>query len=214
MKDIPVFTTEWGVASLLLKEIPYRGIAYVRIQDVQPGHTKELCGECAAFCRMAGAEMVIASGKGELEGFPFYASVLVMRLSGFGRELTDACLFPVTERTVGRWREIYNGKMRSVDYAQTLEARDEKKILASGGAYFVHREGTLLGIGWMEGEELRAVASCVPGMGETVVRALLTLSPGDTATLQVASTNTRARRLYERMGFITIGEKDRGCRIR
>jgi hypothetical protein len=103
--------------------------------------------------------------------------------------------------------------MAAVDYAQTLETRDEKEILGSGGAYFVHRNGSLLGIGWMEGEELRAVASCVPGMGETVVRALLALVPGDTVTLQVASTNERALRLYRRMGFLTTGEKDRGYRI-
>ena len=37
MKDIPVFTTDFGVASLILKEIPYRGEAYIRIQDLQPG---------------------------------------------------------------------------------------------------------------------------------------------------------------------------------
>ena len=40
MKNIPIFTTDWGVATLLLKEIPYKEIAYVKIQDVQPGHIK------------------------------------------------------------------------------------------------------------------------------------------------------------------------------
>ena len=33
MRNIPVFTTEFGVASLILKEIPYKGTAYVRLQS-------------------------------------------------------------------------------------------------------------------------------------------------------------------------------------
>ncbi len=214
MKNIPIFPTDWGVATLLLKEIPYKEIAYVKIQDVQPGHIRELCDECAQFCRAAGAEMVIASGHEELNCYPFHASVLTMRLSGFERELTDACLFPVTEQTVGRWRNIYNERMAAVDYAETMTAFDEKEILGSGGAYFVHRDGELLGIGWMEGSELRAIASTVPGMGEKVARALFTLADSDSISLQVASTNGRAIRLYERLGFLTTGEKDRGYRIR
>ena len=33
MKDIPVFDTPYGVASLFLREIPYRGRAYIKIQS-------------------------------------------------------------------------------------------------------------------------------------------------------------------------------------
>lgn len=213
VKNIPVFATEWGVASLIFKEIPYKQIAYVRVQDVQPGHILELCEECAQFCRAAGAETVVASGHEELEAYPFYASVLTMQLSGTEPKPGEACLFPVTDQTVTRWRQIYNEKMRSVDYAETMTTHDEKEILSSGGAYFVHGDGKLLGIGWMEGEELRAIASVVSGMGETVARTLFTLTDSDTVRLQVASTNDRAIRLYERMGFIRTGEKDRGFRI-
>lgn len=214
MKNIPVFVTDWGVASLILKEIPYKEIAYIRVRDVQPGHIRELCDECAQFCRAAGAERIIASGHGELEAYPFFASVLTMQLSGVDGGLTDACLFPVTEQTVTRWRSIYNEKMRHVDFAETMTAYDEKEILSSGGAYFVHRDGLLLGIGWMEGSELRAIASVQPGMGETVARTLFTLADSDCVRLEVASTNARAIRLYERIGFLITGEKDRGFRIR
>lgn len=214
MKDIPIFTTDWGVASLILKEIPYKEIAYVKVQDVQPGHIKELCDECAQFCRAAGAEMVIASGHEELGCYPYFASVFEMRLSGFDRELTDACLFPVTEETVGKWRKIYNEKMADVDYAVTMTANDEKEILSSGGAYFVHKDGKLLGIGWMNGSELMAVASVVPGMGELVTRTLLTVADSDSVHLQVASTNERAIRLYHRMGFLMTREVNRGYRVR
>ena len=33
MRDFPMFTTENGVGSLVLREIPYRGVAYVTIRD-------------------------------------------------------------------------------------------------------------------------------------------------------------------------------------
>lgn len=214
MKDIPIFTTDWGVASLILKEIPCKQIAYVKVQDVQQGHIKELCEECVGFCRAAGAETVIASGHPELECYPYFASVYEMRLSGFDRALTDACLFPVTEETVGKWRKIYNEKMAEVDYAVTMTAFDEKEIVNSGGTYFVHSCGKLLGIGWLNGSELMAVASVVPGMGELVTRTLLTAADSDSVRLQVVSTNERAVRLYHRMGFLMTREVNRGYRIR
>lgn len=214
MRDIPVFTTDYGVASLIFKEIPYKQIAYIKVQDVQPGQIPELCDECAQFCRAAGAETIVVSGHPELERYPYYGSVLTMRLSGFSRALPDANLFPVTEQTVSRWRTIYNEKMRDVDFAATMTFHDEKQILSSGGAYFVHREGKLLGIGWMEGSELLAIAAAEPGMGETVLRAMLTVADSDSVTLDVAASNERAIRLYERMGFLIVGEKNRSYRLR
>ena len=96
--------------------------------------------------------------------------------------------------------------MAPVDNAATMTAFDEKKILASAGAVFVHEGGELLGIGWVEGSEILCVASVVPGAGERVLSTLLTLVDGDRAVLEVASTNARAIRLYERMGFVTVGE--------
>lgn len=214
MRDIPIFTTDFGVASLIFKEIPYKQVAYVKVQDVQPGEIRALCDECAQFCRAAGAEMVLASGHPDLVCYPYYGSVMTMRLGGVSGELTDANLFPVTEETVSRWRTIYNEKMRDVDFAATMTFRDEKEILSSGGAYFVHREGELLGIGWMEGSELKAIAAVIPGMGETVARTLFTIADSDSITLDVAASNIRAIRLYERLGFVTTGEKNRSYRLR
>ena len=49
MRDIPVFTTQYGVASLVLREIPYRQEAYISIQSsLQP---EQLLEECIGFCR-------------------------------------------------------------------------------------------------------------------------------------------------------------------
>ena len=213
MKDIPMFTTEYGVASLGLKEIPYRGQAYIRVRTVQTGQVSELIAECVSFCRMVGAEAVYAAGHDDLEQWPVYTTVLEMR----GEARVDwekvENIFPVTEQTVSRWREIYNERIRGVDIAATLEARDENRILESGGAYFVHRQGELLGIGWLEDGKLLAVAAAIPGAGERVMHTLMSLDEGGQITLEVASTNERAIRLYERLGFVKTREINRWYRV-
>lgn len=205
MKDIPMFDTETGVSTLVLKEIPYKQIAYVKVQSVQPGGLREHLAECVSFCRMCGAERVYASGHEELTGWPLHCAVLPMALSWMDDGDPGASLFPVTEATAARWREIYNEKMAPIDNSATMTARDEMEI-CSGGAYFVHEDGVLLGIGWMKGSELLCLAAVRPGGGERVLRTLLTAADSDRITLEVASTNLRAIRLYERLGFFQYGE--------
>lgn len=213
MKDIPIFTTEYGVASLIFKEIPYRGIAYVQIRDVQPGCVPLLVQECASFCRMAGAERVYATGHEDLKEYPLYCTVEEMTLSDMEPFAPEACLWPVTEQTVEKWREIYNQGMKAVDNASTQTRQDEKEILSSGGAYFVHDEGKLLGIGWMDGSELLCIVSVVPGQGAAVARSLFSVADEARITLAVASTNERAKKLYRKLGFIKTGERSRWYQI-
>lgn len=207
MKDFPVFTTEYGVASLILKEVPYREEAYIIIQSSE--EPEKLLKECVSFCRMVGAEKIYAKGHTYLERFPLHTILYEMR----GAAEVDSALleniFPVTEETVGRWRQICNERMRGVDCAATLASSDEKDILSSGGAYFVHRDGELLGIGWMADTELKSICAVKSGAGARVMHTLLSTVEGAQVSLEVASTNSRAIRLYERMGFIKTGEKSR-----
>lgn len=212
MRDFPFFTTEFGVASLTLKEIPYRGEAYIRLQQVQPGYFQEHLAECLSFCRMAGAEKVYAMGDG-LEDYPLHAAVLEMRGTAWVDLEKLESLFPVTEQTVSRWREIYNRRMAGVDNAGTLEGRQEEEILNKGGAYFVHRQGKLLGIGWLEDTKLLAMAGAEPGAGQRVMHTLMSLVEGSTVTLEVASTNEKAIRLYESLGFLKTRELSRWYRV-
>ena len=58
MRDIPMFTTENGVAGLVLSQIPYRQTAYVTIHA--SSEPAALVGECLQFCRAAGAERIFA----------------------------------------------------------------------------------------------------------------------------------------------------------
>lgn len=212
MKDFPVFPTSHGAASLTLKEIPYRREAYIKIQSTQ--EPELLLEECIGFCTACGAERIYASGHDFLEQFPLHTSVYQMKGCLFLSEEEIPSMFPVTEATVSKWREIYNDKMQRVDNASTLEARDESEILRSGGAYFVHRSGELLGIGWLVEDKLAAMAAVKPGAGEMVCKAMQSLIPQQTITLEVASTNQKAIRLYERLGFLKTEELSRWYRVK
>ena len=209
MKDFPFFSTYFGVAGLVLKEIPYRGEAYIRVRDAVPGKLNQLVEACASFCRMAGAERVYAQGHPQLSRRPLHTAVLEMSGTAWVEEGKLASLFPVTEETAARWRYLCNGAMGNVDNAATLEARDEEEILRAPGAYFVHDSGRLLGIGWLRDGELLALAAMEKGAGERVLHSMMSLAEGEPIRLEVASTNTKAIRLYERLGFVTVGEKSR-----
>lgn len=211
MKDFPMFDTEFGIASLVLKEIPYKGIAYIIFREVWD--PEKLLAECVSFCRMCGAEVICASGHESLECYPLYTAVLEMRGEATVDISSLKSLFPVTEATVSQWRSIYNEKMRPIDNAATMTAFDEKRIVQSGGAYFVHEDGDLLGIGWLDDTELLAVAAAKPGTGRAVLNTLMSLIEGSRMHLEVASTNERAIRLYEKMGFIKTKEISRWYKI-
>lgn len=206
MKDFPLFTTEFGVSSLILREIPYRAEAYIRIQDVQSEGFTDHLKECVSFCRMVGAERIYADGHEALTAFPVHASVYEMRGTAWVDQSKLENLFPVTELTVGRFRSICNERLRQVDHSATLTSADEKKILESGGAYFVHHAGQLLGVGWLEDTKLLLMAAVVPGAGQRVMHSLMSLVEGADMTLEVASTNERAIRLYEKLGFLKTAE--------
>ena len=198
MKDIPMFTTEYGVASLALQQIPYRAEAYVSV--LQTADLPALLSECARFCRMCGAERVFAAGHPDLEKLPLYTHVIRMMGRAVPGEI--ACLWPVTAENAAKWRQIYNEKMRPVDNAAVLTAVEERRLHEGTGAYFVHDGQRLLGIGWLKDQELLALASVIPGAGKVVLQTILSLAGEEAVSLEVASTNEKAIRLYEKLGFI------------
>ena len=106
MQNIPIFTTQNGVASLTLKEIPYTQKAYITLRNTQC--PTELLQECVDFCLAVGAEMIFATGHCALDEYPLHTTILEMRRLLEGLPKTDACLFPVQEKTLEQWRSIYN----------------------------------------------------------------------------------------------------------
>lgn len=204
MRDFPVFTTEYGVASLILREVPYRQEAYIVIQATE--QPEELLRECVSFCRVVGAERIYARGHEVVETYPLHCTVYEMRGSIEVDESRVDSLWPVTPETIGKWREFLNEKMRYVDNSGTLTKQGEQEILDKGGAYFVHRDGALLGAGWLVDDELLLLASARKGMGERVLHTLLSTTRPEQLRLEVVSTNHRAIRFYERMGLIKTAE--------
>ena len=212
MKDLPMFTTEYGIASLILREIPYRQEAYIRI--VATEQPCALVEECAAFCRACGAEKVYATGHEDLKKYPLHTAVWLMRGSREDLFRTDAALWPVLPENVDSWRSIYNERMSAVANAAYMNEADARAMLDAGDGYFIHRGGTLLGIGKASGGKVEAVASVCPGSGGDIMAALSGILTEETITLEVASANEKAIRLYERLGFIRTGERSRWYRIK
>ena len=123
MRNIPVFTGEFGAATLILQEIPGRGEAYCVVQWVQPGKTWEFLAECARFCRMAGARRVLASHLPEPPAAPPQVRLLRMaclvRRAGDGRSAVAP--------SAGKRRRI------SADLQRGHVRRSGGDVLAPGG---------------------------------------------------------------------------------
>ena len=204
MRDIPMFTTEYGVASLILREIPYRKEAYIRIHDA--AKPDEFLKECVTFCCMAGAKKVFATGHKYLLSYALHTAVWKMCRSMNGLPETTAMTIPVTEGKLEEWRQIYNDAMADVANASYMDRLDAERMLQSGEGYFVHSNGELLGIGKVSGDTIQAIVSLVRGAGQDVLLALTHALFSEQVYLEVASSNVRAVRLYERLGFVKTAE--------
>lgn len=98
MKDIPVFSCPDGIATLILREVPFRGEGYILVRGVF-GTLEGLLAECAGFCRAAGAERLFAAGEADFSGYP--AAIRILGRSAPRESLLPAPeavrLVPVTE---------------------------------------------------------------------------------------------------------------------
>lgn len=206
MNNIPIFTSEHGIASLTLKQIPSKGQAYITLgSSMEP---ELLLKDCADFCKSAGATRVFASGFPGLEQYPLYTKVISMQ--ALRENLTGDIgeLWPLLPENSEKWRRIYNEKMENVDNAAYLDFFDMKAYLRQGDCYFIHRGDSLLGIGKASRGSIDVVASLTPGGGDCIVRTLASLLHEDTVHVEVASTNEKAQDLYKRLGFLPAAEKE------
>lgn len=211
MRDFPVFETQYGVASLVLREIPYRKKAYIKVLDsLEP---EELIRECRSFCTAVGAEKVYASGDDALQSYPLYARLLEMKCDRESLPDTTAQAVLVTEQSAAQWKEIYNDKMSDVPNASYLDTAAVKEVLSDGSGYLVYRDGQLIGIGKAGQDQIDALAATVPGAGQDVVLALAKALNSAKIRLLVAEENVRAMKLYKRLGFVVSGEFSRWYQI-
>lgn len=211
MKDIPMFATQYGVASLFLQEVSYRQRAHIKLQATE--EPEKLLSECIGFCRACGADWCDASGHAMLEKYPRLATLVQMRAERRVLAENTATLVTMTEETEEQWRRIYNEKMQNVPNCAYLDTKGCKELGKSGGCRFVYEGERLLGIGSVDGCRIETVAACVPGGGEKVVRALACTIESEQVELTVALENQKAVRLYERLGFQTVRELSRWYRV-
>lgn len=211
MQNIPIFTTQNGVGSLILREIPYTKTAYIKIESSQ--EPQAFLEECLSFCTTVGADAVFASGHDICQEYPFHTAIWRMCRDREGLPDTDACLMPVTEKTISQWLEIYNHKMSKVANSAYMNFLDGRKLLAKGNGYFIHKDSTLFGIGIAGGEMIEAIASLQPSGGREIVLALNHALFGEQIALEVASVNEKAVRLYESLGFLKTTERSRWYKI-
>lgn len=204
MLDIPFFTTQLGVASLTLSQIPYTSEAYIRIQDT--AEPALFLAECVEFCKAAGANLVYATGHSYLDKYELHTAIWQMSCPVTNLNNTDLCLFPVQEATSEQWREIYNQRMNHVPNAAYMTKMKLREIISAGSAYYVHKDGDMYGIGIASGGKIDAIVATQKGSGYEVLCALCGALSEDIAEVEVASVNAAAVRLYERAGFIKTKE--------
>ena len=202
MNDIPLFITANGGAGLVLREIPTKGDAYVQIRCSET--PEALLAQCIGFCRDAGAERIYATGHPILARYPYHTTLLHMQGAVEGIGETSLSLFPVTEKTWQDFCDVYNEKMASVPTANQMRLLDQERYEKS--AYFVHKDGVIYGIGIVEENEILAIASCQKGAGREVLAALCQMVSAEVVHLTVAENNIPAMKLYERCGFLPVGE--------
>lgn len=163
MKDIPVFSCPDGIATLILREVPFRGEGYILVRGVF-GTLEGLLAECAGFCRAAGAERLFAAGEADFSGYPAAIRIL-------GRRAPRESLLPAPEAVRlfpsrrKRQRTGRGNTMRAsgaVPAAESCSPAEERALAAGGEALWIWDGAERIGLGRVRGGELLAVAALLP----------------------------------------------------
>lgn len=204
MKDIPVFTGAHGIATLVLKEIPWSGCGYVIVRSVWTDAAAFL-EECLGFCRACGAKAVYASW--ELAQLPAAHAYDMLQMKMDKAALPEAA--PVALEALDRenseaFLQVFNDCFREVPNAVSYGQKDIKRLLEEQTAFLVRRDGQCAAIAEISRQGLEAVAvrPAFRGLGYDLCAAVLQMVPSVTLQLKVASTNARAICVYERLGFV------------
>lgn len=199
MKNIPVFTSPGGIASLVLEEIPYKKEAYIRIQNVSDFEL--LITDCVSFCKAVGAENVYATGIPPLSGYQMHTEIWMLSANCLQLPMSNAMLVPVSEDTLAEWVQIYNNKMATVHNAATMNRDKSRRLLETKDAYFVQKDGLTVGICKGKNDRIDVIASTHKGCGTDVVLAMCNKLSEPAVYVEVATSNLKALKLYDQLGF-------------
>lgn len=205
MKDIPIFTGKFGIATLILREIPYKKCAYVMVRSAQQGRLPEFSEECTQFCQIAGAERVLITADDPIDFLPHVHDMLEFccRREALPVLENPVPLEPVTEETGGLYLQYYNMLFHDIPNAATYTPEDLKRVMEKGCAYLALVNGETAGIGELGTGELCAIGvlPAYRGLGKQLALTLLERIGDKEIILRVSSGNLPALRLYKKLGF-------------
>ena len=203
MKDIPIFTGENGVATLILREIPHQQRAYVMLRTVW--RLQPFLAECRDFCRMAGAETVYVTGQEDLSGLPFVHAMerWTCRRADLPPLAEPVELVPLDDGNRETFRTMYNRLFAQIPNAATCTPQELERIQREERAALAVVDGQTAGLAqWTDGRlEAIGVEPGFRGLGYRLALTVLHRMTAETVELQVSSANERALALYQRLGF-------------
>ncbi len=217
MKNIPVFTSSYGIATLILREIPWNGTAYVLIRSVWNDQKAALLEECKSFCRAVGTERIYASW--ELEELPaepaWEMRIMTRPKAGLPEPEQPLTLEPLTKENSGDYLRIYNACFREVPCAASYDRTSLEPLYGEDLAWLAKVEGVYAGVAEISKAGLEGIAVLPEyrGLGYELALAVLPMVPSTELRLKVASTNRRAISLYERLGFVCAETEKRWWRL-
>lgn len=213
MKNIPMFTGQHGLATLIFRELSFSGCAYVMVRAVWNGQTAAFLEECRSFCRAVGAQKVyFCWEEGELPGAPAYEVLVLCR---------EKAGLPPPERTIeletlcpengAVYQEIYNTCFRAVPGASSCDKKDLQRLYGQDCAFLAKVGGQYAAVAEVSKEGLESIAVLPEfrGLGYDWSLTVLPMVPNRQLRLKVASCNERALALYRRLGFEVEKVKNR-----
>ena len=217
MKNIPMFTSSYGLATLILKEIAWNGRAYVLVRSVWNDQIAALLDECRSFCRAVGAEEIYASWDAEELPAEHAWDMIDMACpkSALPAPRQTVELEQATPETAEDYLRIYNQCFRDVPAAASYDRKSLEPLYGEDLIWLAKVRGQYAAVAEISKEGLEGIAVLPEfrGLGFDLAAAVLRMVPSTEVRLKVASTNVRARRLYDRLGFAEVGISRRWYRL-
>ncbi|MFI3312871.1 MAG: hypothetical protein R3Y62_03205 [Eubacteriales bacterium] len=194
MKNIPLFTSEYGLATLILEEIPTKGLGFIIIRSTD--NLSGLLSDGVKFCHMCGAETVYATAEAPIPGYPLAYEILEFsaKKNQLPAPIGDLKLVPITAENQDTLLSYYEEAFRNVQGSGQYSKETQDGFLAYVGE-------KLVGIGAISEGKLEVIATLEPGMGYALATHLLAKIPEEIITLEVSSTNEKALNLYKKLKF-------------
>ena len=217
MKNIPMFTSSYGLATLILKEIAWNGRAYVLVRSIWNDQTAALLDECRSFCRAVGAEEIYASWDAEELPAEHAWDMIDMACpkSALPAPRQTVELEQAAPETAEDYLRIYNQCFRDVPAAASYDRKSLEPLYGEELIWLAKVRGQYAAVAEISKEGLEGIAVLPEfrGLGYDLAAAVLRMVPSTEVRLKVASTNVRARRLYDRLGFAEVGISRRWYRL-